>query len=155
MYQSIPSLTIPPGDPRDSHILVAPRVGFSLLFLARGSARGVLNQSKSSIILKKSAIFHLSLKQLSNSSFHLFIYARSEQCGLVPIYIITNTQRIRIYPCKLKFILVKISSDPGQRNQTLFTFLTTENLSGLTCSQECKYGAYSDYLSSYPVNLPG
>ena len=44
MYQSIPSLTIPPR--RDSHILVAPRVVFSLLRLARGSARGVLNQSK-------------------------------------------------------------------------------------------------------------
>ena len=46
MYQSIPSLTIPPGD---SHILIAPGVGFSLLCLAQG----VLNQSKSSIILKK------------------------------------------------------------------------------------------------------
>ena len=76
---------------------------------------GVLNQSKSSIILKKSAIFALSLKQLSNSSFHMFIYARSKQHDLVPIYTITNTQRIRIYPGKLKFILVKISSAPGQR----------------------------------------
>ena len=35
MYQSVPSLT-----PGDSHILVAPGVGFSLLRLARGSARG-------------------------------------------------------------------------------------------------------------------
>ena len=74
---------------------------------------------------------------------------------------VTNTQRIRIYPCKLKFILVKISPDPGRlhgkhaiENKTLFTFLTTENLSGLPCSHECKYGAYSD-LSSYAVNLPG
>ena len=122
MYQSIPSLTIPPplGDPRDLHILVAPGVGFSPLSLARWSARGfagggVLNQSKSSIILKKSAIFALSLKQLSSSSFHMFIYARSEQRDLVPIYSITNTQRIRIYPGKVKFILVKISSAPGQR----------------------------------------
>ena len=57
----------------------------------------------------------MSLKQLSNSSFHMLIYARSEQCDLVPIYTITNTQRIRIYPSKLKFILVKISSDAGQR----------------------------------------
>ena len=82
MYQSIPSQTFPPppGDPRDSHILVPPGVGFSLLCLARG----VLNQSKSSIILKKSAIFALSLKQLSSSSFHMFIYARSEQCDLGP-----------------------------------------------------------------------
>ena len=39
-------------------------------------------------------------------------------------------------------------------NQTLFTLLTTENLSGLPCSHECKYEAYSD-LSSYAVNLPG
>ena len=91
----------------------------------------------------------------------MFIYARSEQCDLRPIYTITITQRIRIYPGKLKFILVKISQDPGRlhgkhakENQTLFTFLTTENfISGLPCS-ECKYGAYSD-LSSYAVNLPG
>ena len=80
---------------------------------------------------------------------------------LWPIYTITNMQRIRIYPGKLKFILVKISPDPGRlngkhaiENQTLFTFLTTENLSELPCSHECKYRAYSD-LSSYAVNLPG
>ena len=81
----------PGGPPGDSHILVAPRVGFSLLCLAQ-FARGVLNQSKSSIILKK-ARFLLCLL----SSFHMFIYARSEQPDLVPIYTITNTQRIRIY----------------------------------------------------------
>ena len=117
MYQSIPSLTIPSprATPGDSHILVAPGVGFSLLCLARGSARRVFNQSKSSIILKQSAIFALSLKQLSSSSFHMFIYVRSEQRDLVPIYTITNTQRIRIYLGKLKFILVKTSSAPGQR----------------------------------------
>ena len=97
---------------------------------------------------------------MSSSFFHMFIYAKSEQCDLGPIYTITNTQRIRIYPGKLKFILVKISLDPGRlhdkdakENQTLFTFLTTENLSGLPCSQECKYEAYSD-LSSYTVCLP-
>ena len=39
----------------------------------------------------------------------MFIYARSEQCDLRPIYTITNTQRIRIYPGKLKSIQVKIS----------------------------------------------
>ena len=91
----------------------------------------------------------------------MFIYARSEQCDLGPIYTVTNMQRIRIYPDKLKFILVKISQDLGRlhgkhakENQTLFTFLTTENfISGLPCSHECKYGAYSD-LSSYAVNLP-
>ena len=98
---------------------------------------------------------------MGSSSFHMFIYARSEQCNLGPIYTITNTQRIRTYPGKLKFILVKISPDPGclhgkhaTENQTPFTFLTTENLSGLPCSHECKYGAYSD-LSSHAINLPG
>ena len=67
----------------------------------------------------------------------MFIYARSEQCDLCPIYTITNSQRIRTYSGKLKFIVVKISPDPGRlngkhakENQTLFTFLTTENLSG-------------------------
>ena len=97
---------------------------------------------------------------MGSSSFHVFIYA-SEQCDSGPLYTITNTQRVRVYPGKLKFILVKISQDTGglhgkhaKENQTLFTFLTTENfISGLPCSHECKYGAYSD-LSSYAVNLP-
>ena len=76
---------------------------------------------------------------MGSSSFHMFIYARSEQCDSGPIYTTKDTQRIRIYPGKLKFILVKISPDPGRlhdkhakENQTLFMFLTTENLSGLT-----------------------
>ena len=66
-----------------SHILVAPGVGLLLLCVsALGSApEGVLNQSKSSIILKNSMIFALSLKQMSSSSFHMFICAKSEQCG--------------------------------------------------------------------------
>ena len=140
MYQSIPSLTIPPpGDPRGFAHSSCP---WGRVF-APLSCPGVLNQSKSSIILKKSAIFALSLKQMGSSSFHMFIYARSEQCDLGPIYTITNTQRIRIYSGKLKFILVKISPDPGRlhgkhskENQTLFTFLTTEDLSGLPCSYE-------------------
>ena len=37
----------PQATAEDLHILVAPGVEFSLLCLARGSARGVLNQSKS------------------------------------------------------------------------------------------------------------
>ena len=109
-------------------------------------------------------IFALSLKQMGSSSFHMFIYARSEQCDLGPIYTITNIseiyQCIKIYPGKLKFILVKISPDPGRlhgkhaiENQTLFTFLTTENLLGLPCLHECKNRAYSD-LFSYAVTLP-
>ena len=89
-------------------------------------------------------------------------YARSEQCDLGPIYTTTNTQRVSVYPDKLKFILVKISQDPerlhckhAKENQTLFTFLTTENfISGLPCSHECIYGAYS-HLSNSAVNLPG
>ena len=32
----------------------------------------------------------------------MFIYTRSEQCDLLLIYTITNTQRIQIYPGKLK-----------------------------------------------------
>ena len=80
---------------------------------------------------------------MGSSSFHMFIYARREQCDLCPIYTIRNTQRTRIYPGKLKFILVKISTDPGRlhgkyakESQTLFTFLTTENFtSGLPCSE--------------------
>ena len=82
----------------------------------------------------------------------MFIYARTEQCDLGPIYTITNAERI--YPGKLKFILVKILPNPGRlqakhakENQTLFTFLTTENLSVLPCSHECKYEAYSDLYS--------
>ena len=155
----------PDHPPGDSHILVASGVGFSLLCLAQGSAQwyapGVLNQSKSSIILKKSAIFALSLKQMVAAPFHMFIYTRSEQSDSGPIYTTTNMQSIRIYPGKLKFILVRISPDPGRlhgkhaiENQTLFTFLTTENLSGLPCSDECTYETYLD-LSSYAVNLPG
>ena len=74
---------------------------------------------------------------MGSISFHMFIYARSEQCDLGPIYTITNTQRIRICPGKFKLILVENSPDPGRlhskhakENQTLFTFLTTENFSG-------------------------
>ena len=114
MYQSIPSLTIPPCDPRGFARFSCPRGRVFAPLSFPGVCPGVLNQSKSSIILKKGAIFALSLKQMSSSSFHMFIYARSEQCDLVPIYTITNTQRIRIYPGKLKFILVKILSDAGQ-----------------------------------------
>ena len=86
--------------------------------------------------MKKSAIFALFLKRMGSSSFHMSIYAKSEQCDLGPIYTITNTQRIRIYPGKLKsaswskFHRIKISCLHGKHakeNQTLFTFLTAEN----------------------------
>ena len=130
----------PPGD---SHTLVAPGVGFSLLCFARGFARGVLYQSN----FEKSAIFALFLKQ------HMFIYARSEQRDLVPICTITNTQRIRIYPGKLKFILIKASSAPGQRKPThihvsyywefirtpLFTSANTESIQICSVMGKCIY----------------
>ena len=164
MYQSIPSLTIPLGDPLGFAHSSCPcgRVFASLscprVCPREGLPRRVLNQSKSLVILKKSVIFALSLKQMGSSPFHMFTYARNEQCDLGPIYTITNTQHNKIYPGKLKFILVKSLPDPGRlhgkhakESQTLFTFLTTENLSGLPCSHECAYS----YLSSYAVNLPG
>ena len=116
-FQASPPSPPPRKTPGDSQHSGCPwgRVFVALLCLAWGSAPGeVLNQSKSSIISKKSAIFALSLKQMSSSSFHMFIYARSEQCDLGPIYTITNTQCIRIYPGKLKSLLVKVSSDPGR-----------------------------------------
>ena len=97
----------PPGAPGDSHILVAPGVGFLLLCLARGSARGVLNQSKSSIILKKARFFISLLNNWVAAPFICLYMLEVSSMTIVPIYIIINTQRIRIYPCKLKFILVK------------------------------------------------
>ena len=130
------------------------RSGFRSFFLPGGFPGGALNQSKGSIILKTSAIFAFVLKQLSSSCFHMFIYARSEQCDLVPIYNITNTQRIRIFQVNWNSSWSKFDRIQDKENQILFMFLTTENLSGFPCSHECKYGAYSD-LSSYAVNLPG
>ena len=49
-FQAWPS---PRATPGDSHILVVPGVGFSLLCLTQGQPPEVLNQSKDSIILKK------------------------------------------------------------------------------------------------------
>ena len=90
----------------------------------------------------------------------MFIYAGSEKCDLRSIYAVTNTQCIRIFPGKLKSILVKISLYPGcyhgkhaKENQTLFMFLTTDDLSRLPCSHQYIYRACSD-LSSYAVNSP-
>ena len=64
MYQSVPSLTIPPGDPRGFAHSSCPWGRVFAPLSCPGSTPGVLNQSKSSIILEKSAIFALSLKQL-------------------------------------------------------------------------------------------
>ena len=85
----------------------------------------------------------------------MFMYVRSEQCDLGPIYTITNTQRIRIYPGRpgQNFTGSRtLYGKHAKENQTLFMFLTAENFNILT--EECKYGAYSD-LSSYAVNLHG
>ena len=120
MYQSIPSLTVPPGDPRGFAHSSCPWGRVFAPLCCPGISPGVclgrvLNQCKSSIILTKSTIFPLSLKQMGSSSFHMFIYARSEQCDFIgPIYTITNTQSIRVNPGKLTFILVRISPDPGR-----------------------------------------
>ena len=56
--------------------------------------------------------------------------------------------------CALPTVSIPFHWIHDKEDQTLLTFLTTENLSGLSCSHECKYGAYSD-LFSYAVNLPG
>ena len=68
-----------------------------------------------------------------------------------------NTQRIAIYPGKLKFIPVKISLDSkrlhrihAEENQTLVTFLTAGNLSELPCSHEC---ANTQRIAIYPGKL--
>ena len=71
MYQSVPSLTIPLGDPRDSHIPVAAEVRFLLLCLAW---RRVLNQKKCLTILKKSMVFALSLKQMRAAAVFTCLY---------------------------------------------------------------------------------
>ena len=104
----------PPGDPRGFAYSSCPwgRVFAPLSCPGVSSGGGVLNQSRSSIILKKkTAIFALSLKQMA---LFMFIYARREQCDLGPIYTITSTKCIRSYPGKLTFILVNISPYPGR-----------------------------------------
>ena len=93
MQQLIPGVTIPRVTPGGFAHSSCPwgRV-FAPLSCpgSAGGGRGGLNQSKSSIILKTSVIFTLSLKQMSSSSFHTFIYARSQQCDLGPIYLHCN-----------------------------------------------------------------
>ena len=151
IFKAIPSLTIPPGDPRGFAHSSCPRGRvFTPLFCPRvcpGVCPGVLSQSKSSIVLKKSAIFTLFLKQLSSSSFRMFIYARSEQHDLVLIYTITNTQRIKVYPSKFKFILVKILSAPRQKETKLYSRFLPLRIYLCSPVHECKYGEYSDLFS--------
>ena len=103
-HQSIPSLTTPTrATLGDSHIPVAPGVGFSLLCPDRGG----LKSKEKFDNFEKSATFALSLKQMSSSIFYMFTYARSAECNSGHIYTLTNTQHIRIYPGNLKSFLVK------------------------------------------------
>ena len=148
MYQSIPSLTIPPpplGDPRGSEHSSCPRGRVFALLSCPG---WVITQSKSSIILKKSSIFALSLKQLNISSFHMFIHAGSEQRDLVLIYTVTNTHVSEFIQVKWNSSWSKFHRLQDKEYQTLFTFLTTENsISGLPSAHECKYGVHSNLFS--------
>ena len=82
---------------------------------------------------EKYANVALSLKRVAALFICLYMMEVSSATLICPIYTITNTQSIRIYPAILKFILVKISPNPGRlrgkhakENQILFTFLTTE-----------------------------
>ena len=58
----------------------------------------------------------------------------------------------KCYIFTLKIDIGRLVNLCTKENKTLFTFLTTENLSGLPCSHECKSGAYSD-LSSYAEKI--
>ena len=72
------------------------------------------------------------------------------------------TQHIRIYPGKLKFILVKISPNSGRlhgkhakEKQALLRFLTTENLSQLPCYTSANTERIQICPSLYVLTLPG
>ena len=89
----------------------------------------------------------------------MILYARSEQCDLGPIYIITNTQPIGIYPGKLKSILVKfyLIQDINMANTPRKTKLYSRFLVLRIYPDSPVHtsaNAYSD-LPSYAVNLPG
>ena len=85
----------------------------------------------------------------------MFTYARREQCDLGSIYTITNTQRIRIYPGKQKFILSKFHQiqdvymvNMPKKIKLYSRFLPPD----FPVYTSAKYGAYSD-LSSYEIYL--
>ena len=87
MYQSIPSLTIPPGEPRRFAHSCCPWGRVFPPLSCPGIGPGYN--------FEKGAIFALSLKQMSSSSFHMFIYARSEQYDLIggPTYLLIISWR--------------------------------------------------------------
>ena len=106
MHQSIPSLTIPRpwrGPWRFTHSSCTWGQVFVLLSCPGVCPGGSSIKVKVRQFWKKNAIFAFSLKQLSSSSFHMFIYAKREQCDSGSIW-----QGIRIYPGKLKPVLVKL-----------------------------------------------
>ena len=168
MYQSIPSLTIPPpppppNDPREfAHSCYPSGRVFAPLSCPAGGGGGLKSKQKFDNF-EKSAISALSLKQLSISSFDMFIYARIEQPNTIPNYTITNTERIWNYPgWRMKDEGWRMKDEDSlnwdsswskfhplqyKENQTLFTSLTTEILSRLPSSHEGKYGEYSDLFS--------
>ena len=92
--RATPSVTKNPPD----RVVMTP---LSCRGFASGVCPGGVKSKQKSGNFEKKGVFCL---QMSSSSF---IYTRSEQCDLLPIYTITNTQRIRIYSCKLKSFLIK------------------------------------------------
>ena len=69
MHRSIPSLTIPPSDPREFAHSNCPGVGFLLLSCPGVCPGEVLNQSKSSIILKQKRDFRCLLNKWVGAPF--------------------------------------------------------------------------------------
>ena len=65
MYQSIPSLTIPPGDPGDSHILIAQGSDFRQSVIAQGGCGGF--ESKKYLTVIKKVKFSLCFKETNSS----------------------------------------------------------------------------------------
>ena len=62
MYQSIPSLTIPRGTPRDLHVLTSSGVGFSPNFLCQGG-RGLELEKFPTVLNEKSRKFSICFKE--------------------------------------------------------------------------------------------
>ena len=70
MYQSIPSLTIPPrATPGDSHVLTARGSGFGPTFFARegGGSRGFELEKFSAVLKEKSRNFSICFKETGGS----------------------------------------------------------------------------------------
>ena len=87
----------PPGQPPEIRTFYLPLgSGFPSSVLSGGLPGGGGIKSKEKFDnFEKSAIFALSLKQMSSSSFHMFKYARSEQYDLTggPTYLLIISWR--------------------------------------------------------------